>query len=452
MSSARSGNADLTSGPIISTLLTFTVPFLLATLLQTLYGTVDTWTIGNFGSTAGLSAVSSGAQILSLVTYLSIGLSSGGTVLVGQCIGAKDYKRAAKIVGNVIIDFAAISIVLMLFMLICYPFFLTALNVPEKALVEAHHYMTICSFGIPMIIGYNIVCALLRSMGDSKSPLLFVGVACIINVAGDLLLTGAFGMGAAGVAIATVAAQTISFVFSLFFIMRKGLPFAFSKKDIRFLPDTTAQIFKIGVPMGVQSILINLSFMFITSIINSMGLTASASMGIGDKITGIAFLPQSSFSSALAVIVSQNIGARQPKRAMDSVKAAIVISVSVEIIFFAVCLLAPSLLPSMFTSDPEVISMAGLYMKAYSIDGMLTSITFCISGFLNGCGKTTFNMTQNLISTFLGRVPATYFLSRLPATNLFLIGLAAPASTVLTIIMVGIYVGGGFWKKGLYSE
>lgn len=446
---SRNKQGSLTEGPVLSTMLTFTVPFLLSNVLQTLYGTVDTLTVGNFGSTAGLSAVSTGAQILSLVTFLTIGVSSGSTVLVGQCIGAQDEKRAARVVGNTIIDFTLISLIMMLIMFFAYPFFLDVLNVPPEAVSEAHRYMRICCLGIPLIIGYNIVCALLRAMGDSKSPLIFVGVACVVNVIGDLVLTGAFHMGAAGVAIATVAAQGVSFFFSLFFLIKRGMSFAFSSADIRFDQATSAQIFRIGIPMGVQSVLLNLSFMFITAIINAMGLTASAAMGIGDKIVGFAFMPQGAFSASVSVIVAQNIGARKPDRAMLATRMAIAICVGIECVFCAVCLIWPHLLPSVFTSELEVIEMAGLYMKAYSLDGICTGITFCLSGLLNGCGKTSFNLVQNLISTFLGRVPATWLLSRIPSTNLFLIGLAAPISTVMSIFLLGGYIMKGYWKKGL---
>ncbi len=443
---------DLLNGNIASTLLAFSIPFLLASMLQTLYGTVDTLTVGHFSSTASLSAVSTGAQVLSLMTFLAYGLSNGATVLLGQAIGAQDHKKAARIVGNTVIDFAAVSVVLMAFLLVMYPYLLTMLNVPEAAVAEAKRYCLICAFGIPLIVGYNTVGALLRAIGDSKSPLLFVGVACVINIIGDLLLTGVFRLGAAGVAISTVVAQGSSFLFSLVFIMKRGMGFEFSRKDIKFETFTTQQIFRIGIPMGLQSILINLSFLFITAIINSMGLTASAAMGIGDKIVGFSFLPQTAISGALAVMVAQNIGARKPERAIKALKVAMTVCFTIEVLFLLFCQLWPHILPSLFTEDVDVVRLTGLYMKAYSIDAALTAVTFCMGGFLNGCGKTTFNMVQNLIGTFLGRVPATFLLSRIPDTNLFLIGLAAPLSTVISIVMLGIYIAKGSWKKNLYAD
>lgn len=434
------GKNMLTEGPVFSTVLRFTLPFLLSNLLQTLYGTVDTLVIGRCGSPSGVSAVACGSQLLSLFTFLAIGLSAGGTVLVSQCIGAEDDRQGARIVGNLILDFALISLLLTGVSSVFSSVFLAWLNVPGEAMAEANTYMRICSLGIPLIIGYNIVCALLRAMGDSKSPLVFVAVACAVNIAGDILLTGVLGMGVAGVAIATVAAQGLSLVFSLVFITKKGLPFPFSKREIRFDRKTTAQIFRIGIPMGIQSVLINLSFMFITAIINSIGLTASAAMGIGDKIVSFTFMPQSAFSASAAVIVAQNYGAGKSERMYRAVNCAIGVSLVIETLFFFICLLFPTFMPSLFTDEKEVAGMAGAYMRAYSIDGILTSVAFNLSALLNGCGRTAFNMTQNLIATFLGRIPATWLFSRLAGADLFLIGCAAPASTVLSIVMLLIYI------------
>lgn len=431
---------DLIDGPLYSGVLWFTLPFLVSNLLQTLYGTVDTLVIGKFGSSSGVSAVACGSQLLSMFTFLAIGLSAGGTVLVSQCIGSRDYKLGSKIIGNLIIDFSVISAVLTLASLVFSGTFLSWLNVPPEAMEEAITYMRICSLGIPLIIGYNIVCALLRAMGDSKSPLLFVAVACIVNIFGDVLLTGFLKMGVAGVAISTVTAQGVGFLYSLYFITTKGMSFPFTRKDIGFDASITARIFKIGIPMGVQSILINVSFMFITAIINSMGLTASAAMGIGDKIVSFTFMPQSAFSASVAVVVAQNYGAAKMDRAYKAVYFAIGVCMAIEAVFLGICLLFPQFMPALFSNDEEVIQMAGLYMMAYSIDGVLTAISFNLSALLNGCGKTTFNMAQNLIATFLGRIPATWAFSKLTGANLFLIGLAAPASTVLSILMLLIYL------------
>lgn len=436
----RNGEQNLTEGPIFKGLLLFTVPFLFSNLLQTLYGTVDTLVIGQFGSSSGVSAVACGSQLLSMFTFLAIGLSAGGTVLVSQCIGSRDHGQAARIIGNLIIDFAAISLILTAASLLFSTVFLSWLNVPAEAMAEAVTYMRICSVGIPLIIGYNIVCALLRAMGDSRSPLIFVAVACVINIIGDAVLTGVFRLGVVGVAVSTVVAQGFGFLFSLGFITRRGLSFPFSRRDIGYDRKITSRIFQIGIPMGVQSVLINISFMFITAIINSMGLTASAAMGIGDKIVSFTFMPQSAFSASAAVVVAQNYGAGNMERANKAVGYAIAVCVAIEAVFLGICLVFPRFMPALFSNEEDVILMTGQYMKAYSIDGVLTAISFNLSAMLNGCGRTTFNMTQNLIATFLGRIPATWFFSRFVSANLFLIGLAAPASTVMSILMLLVYI------------
>ena len=436
---ARRPNA-LTDGPLRRSLLRFTVPFLLSNLLQTLYGTVDTLVIGNYGSTAGVSAVATGAQALSLITFFLFGLAGGSTVLIGQYTGGRADRDAARVTGGTVVLFSALSLAMTALLLAAYPALLELLNIPPEAVGEAGRYMRVCSLGIPLITGYNITSALLNATGDSKSPLLFVGIACVCNIAGDILLTGALGMGAEGVAAATVSAQGISFVFSLLFLRKKRLPYAFSAKDIRLSPGTALDIARIGVPMGVQSILVNVSFLFITAIINSMGVTASAAMGIGDKITGFAFMPQSAFAASVAVVVAQNKGAGKPRRAWEAVRISVAVCFAVEAVFLIVCQAAPELLPGLFTQDGEVRRMCGQYMRAYAIDAVLTACTFCLSGYLNGNGRTGFNMVQNLAATFLGRVPATYLFSRLPGADLFLIGLAAPASTVLSLVMLGLYI------------
>lgn len=441
----------LTTGKVYPTLIKFTVPFLLASLLQNLYGTVDLLVTGNFSSPASMSAVATGAQLMTLVTFLMLGLTTGATVLIGQFLGAGDKKNAASVIGNSIFVFGGISLLFMLLFLVFHPVFLTWLNVPAQAVAEAKTYTMICSLGIPLIVGYDTVCAVLRGMGDSRSPLIFVAVACVVNIAGDLLLTGVFGLGAAGVAVSTVAAQGISFLTGLLHLSRKGLGIPFSRDDVRFSRKVAARILSLGIPLAIKSILVNLSFMLITSIINAMGVTASAAMGVGDKIIGFAFLPQSSFSNAISVIVAQNMGAKQPDRAKKATLYGMGTCLVWGTLFFAFSQLFPTALPSLFTQETAVQELCGLYIKAYSYDAMLTSIVFCLSSMFTGCGRSTFTMAQDLITTFLVRVPVTYLVSRMAGVTLFQIGLAAPAASVLGIIICLAYLKMGRWKRGILA-
>ncbi len=439
---------ELTTGKIYPTLLKFTIPFLLSALLQSLYGTVDLLVIGNYSETASVSAVATGSQVMNLITFLVLGITTGATVLIGQFLGAKDYKQVASVIGNSIFVFGIMSVIVAGISLLLHSTILGWMNIPAEAEAEANIYTVICSLGIPLIIGYNTVCAVLRGMGDSKSPLYFVAVACVVNVAGDLILAGALGMGAAGVAIATVAAQGVSFVVGLLYLAKKGIGIPFSKADIRVNPDMVKRIIVLGIPLGVRSVLINFSFMMITSIINSMGVQVSAAMGVGDKIVGFAFLPQSAFSNAISVMVAQNMGARQPERAKKATVYGMVTCCIIGVFFCAFAHIAPTVLPSLFTKDGNVQSLCGEYIRAYSYDGILTSIVFCISSMFMGCGKSTFTMLQDLASTFLMRVPFTYFMSKMAGVTLFQLGLAAPAASVVGIVICLIYLRSGKWKEG----
>lgn len=440
---------SLTNGPILPAVIGFAVPMFLSLLLQTLYGTVDVLVIGNFGSTAGVSAVAVGSQVLALATFLIAGFTTASTVLIGQHLGAGNAREAGRVVGGSIPVFAATSVFFAAVLLALYRPLLRLLNVPPEAMAQAQVYTVICCIGIPMIVGYNTVCAILRGMGDSKSPLAFVGVACVVNIIGDVLLTGVLQMGAAGVAIATVTAQSVSFLVGLLYIRYKGLGVPVEKKDIRFDRRLTRKLFSLGTPLAVQSVLVNLSFLFITAIINAMGVTASAAMGVGDKITGFAFLPQSAFNTAVQVFAAQNMGAGKPDRALRGMWVSVGVTAVWGAAFCLFCNFFPLLLPGVFSSDPAVIQMTGLYVQAYSYDVLLTCLVFCMNGFLAGCGSASFSMVVNLVNSFLIRIPATWIMSRMPNANLFMIGLAAPLASIVQIVITLIYFQSGKWKTGI---
>lgn len=445
-------NNMLVEGKLYPSLIRFTIPFLLSSLLQNLYGTVDLLVIGNFSTKANVSAVATGAEIMALVTMFLLGLTTGATVLIGQFLGAKQEKTVAQVIGNSIFVFGGISILMMVIFLLAHPFLLQFLNIPAVAETSARTYTMICCLGIPLIVGYNSVCAILRGMGDSKSPLFFVAVACLVNIAGDLILSGALHMGAAGVAIATVTAQGISFMIALLHLKRKGLGVPFSKNDICFSGKMAKRIILLGIPIGIKSILVNLSFMLITSIINAMGVNYSVAMGVGDKIVGFAFLPQTSFSTSISVVVAQNMGAGKPERAKKATIYGMLTCVLCGLLFFVFSQVFPTVLPSLFTKDVIVQNMCGSYIKAYSYDCILTSIVFCLSSMFTGCGKSTFTMAQDLAATFFVRVPVTYFVSKMEGATLFQIGLAAPIASIMGIVICLLYLKSGRWKRGMIIE
>lgn len=308
----------LVEGNIVPTLLAFAAPFLLASILQALYGAVDLLVVGQFGDSAGVSAVAIGGQVMQTITGIVLGISTGGTVVIGQYVGAKRNKEAAFAVGNLAALFAAIAVVLTAVMLLFVKPITEIMQTPSEAFAYTIEYITICSLGVPFIVGYNGVSGVFRGFGDSKTPLYFIAIACVVNIGLDLLLVAVFHMGASGAAFATVTAQGISFIAAILYMRKKGLPVRFTRKHIGFKDGQAFRILKIGSPIAVQDALVNVSFLIITAIINTMGLVASASVGIDEKIIVFAMLVPTSFASAVAVMTAQNVGARRMDRAKKS--------------------------------------------------------------------------------------------------------------------------------------
>ena len=307
-------------GPVV---FRFAMPFLVANILQALYGAVDMFVVGHYADSAALSAVSVGSQVMQTFTSILMGLTTGGTVLLGQRVGAKDGKGAANAVGAMVALFSVVAVVLTVGMFFTSEPFVHLLQTPEAAVPHAVTYVSICVLGLPFITAYNTIASIFRGLGDSKRPMICIAAACLINVAGDFLLIGGLGLGAKGAAIATVVAQGCSVVVALLLLARRGMPFPFAASDIRFHRAETGKILKVGLPLCLQDTLVNMSFLIITAIINSMGLVASAAVGVVGRITGFAFMPNGAFSSAVATVAAQNIGAGRQDRALKSLWAAV---------------------------------------------------------------------------------------------------------------------------------
>lgn len=426
-------------GRIFPPLLRFVIPLLLAILLQALYGAVDLFVVGKFGDTASVSAVSNGSQIMHTVTGIITGLTMGVTVLTGHASGAKDDDRAARIVGGMIRLFSVVAIVITALMVVFSEDIARIMQVPEAAMEKTVAYVRICSAGTIFIVAFNAISGLFRGLGDSKSPLLFVGIACVVNVLLDLLLVGVFKMDAAGAAIATIIAQAASVVFSVLKIRKNGLPFKVEKEHLLYPKGAEKNILSTGGPLALQDCLVSTSFLIILAIINRFGLVASASLGIAEKLFLFLAIVPMSFMSAISAFVAQNIGAGQERRALDSMKIAMGISIVFGVAVTALAVFKGGALASIFEDDPEVIATAAEYLRSSGLEYIPISIIFCFLGYFNGIGKTGFVMAEALVSSFVFRIPLSYLLSRLPETNLFIIGFAVPLSSLTSLIMCIIY-------------
>ncbi len=430
---------NFTEGRIFSPLIKFALPVLFALFLQTMYGAVDLMVVGQFSSAADVSAVATGSQLMMTVTVFITGLAMGLTVLVGRKIGAGKSREAGKIIGSGIFLFAIVGIILTIGIVSCSDILAELLQAPEEAFSKTVTYITVCSAGAIFVVAYNLLGSIFRGIGDSRMPLITVAIACVLNIAGDLLLVAVFRMGTLGAAIATVFAQAVSVALSLIIIKKRKLPFEFHFKYIK--PDKIyiKETLKLGTPIALQELLVSISFLVIMAIVNTLGLTASAGVGVAGKICGFLMLVPSSYMQSMSAFVAQNMGAQKPERARKALFCGIASSLAVGIIIGCFTFFRGDLLAGIFAKDTEVILATAEYLKAYAIDCVLTSFLFCFVGYFNGCSNTTFVMLQGIIGSFGVRLPVSWIMSKQAEVSLFHIGLATPCSTLVQIILCGIF-------------
>lgn len=427
-------------GPILSPLLRFTLPVLLALFLQAMYGAVDLAVVGQFGQPADVSAVSTGSQVMQTVTSLVTGLSMGATVLLGQRLGEGRADEGSRVLGSAIALFGVVALALTAAMVWAAAPMSVVMQAPAEAFAQTVTYVRICSGGAVFIVAYNVLGAMFRGLGDSKTPLLTVAIACILNIAGDLLLVGACGLGVTGAALATVLAQAVNVALSLLITARRGLPFAFAPSDIRFDGQNIGRILRLGVPVALQDVLVSISFLSIAAIVNSLGVIASAGVGVAEKLCAFIMLVPSAFGQSLSAFVAQNIGAGQRLRAKKAMLYGMGASLCCGVVLAWLSFFHGNLLAGLFARDVQVIAAAADYLRAYAIDTLLTSILFCFIGYFNGRGNTAFVMAQGIVGAFLVRIPVSLFMSRRSPVSLFRVGLATPCSTLVQIaLFLGCY-------------
>lgn len=435
-----SDKADFTQGNILKKLVAFMMPVLGALILQAAYGAVDLLVVGRFGSTSGLSAVSTGSQVLNLVTFVVIQFAMGITVLIARYLGEKRPERIGAVIGGGTVVFTMMSVVLFIAMVGFARPISVLMQAPAEAVDLTASYVRICGAGIFFIVAYNLLSAIFRGLGDSKSPLLFVLVACIVNIIGDLVLVAGLHMDAAGAAIATVTAQALSVVFAVMLLLKKDLPFAITKKDFRLNPQCR-KFLKIGLPLALQEFLTQISFLALCAFVNRLGLEASSGYGVACKIVNFAMLVPSSLMQSMASFVSQNIGAGKKKRAKQSMFTGIGVGLAVGCVVFVLVLFKGDVLCSVFSTDAAVIQNGFAYLKGFAPETLVTAILFSMIGYFNGNNKTVWVMTQGLIQTLLVRLPLAYFMSIQPNASLTKIGLAAPVATTVGIVLnVGFFI------------
>lgn len=431
----------LTSGSVLKTVVGFSLPFMLSYLLQTLYGLADLFIIGQFNSVEGTTAVSVGSQVMHMITVMIVGLAMGTTVLIGRAVGANNRRQAAKYIGNTITLFTIISFAVTALLLLLVQFIVSAVATPAEAVDGTVMYLTICFIGIPFITAYNIISSIFRGLGDSRSPMYFVAVACVANIALDYLFIGFFDMGAAGAALGTTLSQTLSVIISLIFIIKKDVGIKLKISDLKPSGELFGGLLKIGIPIALQDGFVQVAFLVITAIANSRGLNDAAAVGIVEKLIGILFIIPSSMLSTVSALAAQNIGADKHDRARLVLRYAIVIVVCWGTIATIVMELAAEPFVGIFTDNSEVIVMGGQYMHGYVFDCILAGIHFCFSGYFCAYGRAEISFIHNICSITLARIPLAYLASKMFPDTLLPMGIAtATGSAVSCLICLGVYI------------
>lgn len=427
--------SSFTEGKILQPLLLFAFPVLFALFLQAMYGAVDLLVVGQFATSADVSAVSTGSQIMTTLTNLVSSFAMGTTILLGQQIGSGEKDHAGRSVGTAITMFLIFAAILSLFMAIFAPQISQVMNAPEEAFSQTVSYVRICGGGMIVVTAYNLIGCIFRGLGDSKTPLITVAIACVCNIAGDLLLCAVFHMGSAGAAIATVFAQFVSVVASFFLIRKKELPFEVKRENFRIHTPSMRRMLGYGAPIALQDLLVSISFLIILAIVNSMGVTASAGVGVAEKVCAFIMLISTAFMQSMAAFVAQNYGAGKMDRAKKALHYGMGVSFAIGVGMFFLTYFHGSILAGVFSTDTAVVAAAADYLRAYAIDCMQTAIFFCYVGFFNGIGRTKFVMVQGIVGAFCVRVPVSYLMSIQPDASLFHIGLATPASSFVQLIL-----------------
>lgn len=437
---------NFTEGNILKKLSLFMLPVLGALILQAAYGAVDLLVVGRFGSTAGLSAVSTGSQLMNLVTFMVTQLAMGATVLIARYLGEKKPERIGVVLGGTTVVFAILATVLFVLLVFFTHPIAVLMQAPSEALGLTTRYVRICGMGIFFIVAYNMLAAIFRGLGDSKSPLLFVLVACLINIAGDLLFVAGFKMDAAGAALATVMAQAVSVVLAIVILLKKDLPFTLKKSDFRLNPQCR-KFLQVGLPLALQEVLTQASFLALCAFVNRLGLTASSGYGVASKIVSFAMLIPSALMQSMASFVAQNVGASKPKRAKQAMFTGMGIGLVFGCAVFALVMLKGDVLAGIFSTDAEVVQKGFEYLKGFAPETILTAILFSMLGYFNGNNKTVFVMIQGLVQTLLVRLPMSYLMSIQSNASLTKIGLAAPVST-----LVGVLLNTAFYLYFTHSQ
>ena len=424
----------MTTGSVAKNIVYFSLPYFFSYFLQTLYGMADLFIIGQFEGVASTTAVSIGSQVMHMLTVMLVGLAMGATVSIAQAAGGGDKKRTASAIGNTVTLFMLLSLALTALLLALRGGIVSIMSTPEEAVQGTLAYLTVCFIGIPFITAYNIIASIFRGLGDSKNPMYFIAVACVVNIALDYYFMGTLHLGPAGAALGTTLSQAVSVLVSLAVILKRRL-ISVRRADFRPQRAVMGKLLQIGMPVALQDGFIQVSFVIITIIANRRGLTDAAAVGIVEKIIGFLFLIPSSMLSTVSALGAQNIGAGKPERARLTLRYAAMIARSFGIAVVILTLFIAEPLVGLFTPDAAVTAAGGQYLRGYIWDSFFAGVQFSFSGYFCACGKSGISFLHNSLSILLVRMPGAYLASKYFPQTLLPMGLANAAGSLFSILV-----------------
>ena len=440
---------DLTRGPVRSVLLRFTLPLFISNALQAVYNLVDMIIVGNYIGKAGMSAVSIGGDILHLLTFVAMGFSSAGQVIIAQAVGARQQDAVRKTIGTMFSFLLGFSVFMAV---ICYALrfsILGWLNTPAAAYAYTMDYTVTCIYGLVFIYGYNIVSAILRGMGDSKRPFLFIGIAALLNIVLDIVFVKYCGMAVFGAALATVIGQGVSFLVSVIYLYlrRQNFGFDFRPSSFRIDAKQFRKLLALGIPMAIQSAAVNLSKIVLTSWINMYDVTYSALAGVFNKLNIMCGVISQSFTTAGSSMVGQNLGARQLDRVKQTLLTILTISMCISGLFTIIMLVCPDVVYSMFTSDMDVLELASVLTLPVILNFYGSATRSVAFSLINGSGRSRLNLAVAMIDGVIARIGLAALLGFSLGLNCLGFWLGDALAGFMPMVIGLVFWLSGKWKK-----
>lgn len=444
---------DLSKGNVVRQLILFALPFLVSSIVQSLYNVADMLIVGNFSGTASMSGVNIGGQVTFILTNIVVGLCSGGTVLIAQYLGAKRQQDMKDTIATLMSTLLAAGVVITIVMLMLKNQALILIKTPAESFDEASRYLTVTVIGIIFIFGYNVLAAVMRGMGDSKRPFYFVLVACVTNIFLDLLLVAGLRMGALGAAVATVFSQALSMILCICYMVKNDFIFDFKPSSFKFHREKMSLIVKIGLPAAIQNGITSFSFLIITALVNTIGgVNASAAVGVVGKFNGFAIMPAVAMGSSIATMCAQNIGAGQWDRAIKTCRVGTLIAVGCSYLIFVLVQLFPQPILEMFDNNPDMIRSGVEYFRTFSFDYLLVPLCFSINGLYIASGHTTFSLINSILSSVALRIPASILFGSVFGMGIMGVGLGAPIASLGSLLLIIWFYCTGKWRENVVRQ